>query len=131
MPELFGIDLPIWVLAILFLLSNKNATDFFKRILAIFGIIAKQDKEAEADERQYQRSRESEMFAVLKSIIDSGQIESKERDKILSNLAIALHKNTDMLSRQIDMLRTLAYNASVADEKLDEIRNHVMTRRLG
>jgi len=98
--------------------------------LSIFGIVAKQSSKAEQDERQYQRTRESEMFGVLKSIVDNAQQESKERDKVLNNLMIALNKNTDALSRQIDMIRLLAYNASVVDEKLGEISNRINTKRL-
>lgn len=131
MPELWGAPLPVWAIVIISLFLNPYFTNLVKRILSIFGIVAKQNLQAEADERQYQRNRESEMFAVLKSIIDNSQAESKERDKILSNLTMALHKNTDALARQIDMIRLLAYNASTVDEKLEEISNHIQTRRLG
>lgn len=138
MPELFGIDLPIWVLSILFLLSNKNATDFFKKILSILGIITKQDKEAEADERQYQRIRDSQILEVLRSLIEGNQAESRERDnvlkdqgRILSDLTVALHKNTDTVARLIDQMRIYGYNAAVVDERLTELKNHIQTKRLG
>lgn len=130
MPELFGVDLPIWLLAILFLLSNKDFMNFLKRILSVFGIVAKREKEAEIDERQWRRNRDDKMFDVLKSLIDGFQAESKERDKILSTLTAALHKNTDTLARQIDMIRLLAYNASTVDEKLQEISDNIQTRWL-
>jgi len=127
MPELWGAPLPVWAIVLLSLLLNRDFVGLLKRVLSIFGIVAKQSSEAEADERKYQRSRESEMFAVLKSIIDSGQQESKERDQILNKLTLALHKNTDTIARLIDQMRIYGYNAAVLAEKIEELHD---TRRL-
>lgn len=130
MPELLGLGLPVWAIIIVLLLTNQHFTRTLNKTLSLLGIVSAKSTESEIDERRYQRSRESEMFGVLKSIIDNSQQESKDRDKILSELTATLQKNTDALSRQIDMIRLLAYNASTVDEKLDGIYNHIQTRRL-
>jgi len=57
MPELLGIGLPIWALAILFLLSNKTFTDFIKRVLSPLGINLVKDKQAELEIEQWMRQR--------------------------------------------------------------------------
>jgi UDP-glucose 6-dehydrogenase len=133
MPELWGAPLPVWAIVIISLFLNPYFSNLARRILSVFGIVAKQN----ADERQYQRTRESEIFGVLKSLIEGNQAESKERDgvlkdqgKVLANLTMALHKNTDTVARLIDQIRILGYNAAVVDESLKEIKEHIETRRL-
>jgi hypothetical protein len=131
MPELWGAPLPVWAIIIIALLyNNPSFIKLLNKILSVLGIAIKEDKEAEATERQWRRNRDDKMFDVLKSLIDGFQMESKDRDKILSNLAMALHKNTDTVARLIDQVRILGYNAAVVDESLKEIKEHIETRRL-
>lgn len=116
---------PIWALLALLLLTNQHTLKFLDKVLSFFGIALTGGQKAESDERQWQRDREDRMFATFASLIESNRDENQKRIAELHNLTVELHKNTDALMRQIDMIRLLAYNAATVDEKLEVINDYM------
>lgn len=121
---------PVWAALAFLLFTNQHTLKFLDKIFSVFGIALSGSRQVESDEREWRRSREDKMFEVLSSLIEGYQRESQDRDKILSGLNLSLQKNTDVLARQIDMIRLLAYNAATVDEKMEEIHLHIQTQLL-
>lgn len=121
---------PIWAALAFLLLTNQHTLKLLDKIFSVFGIALSGSRQVESDEREWRRSREDKMFEVLSSLIEGYQAESKDRDKTLSGLTATLQKNTDVLARQIDMIRLLAYNSATVDEKLEEIHLDIQTQFL-
>lgn len=116
---------PVWALLALLLLTNQHTLNLLSKVLSFFGIALTSGRQSELNERQWQRNREDKMFATFASLIEDGRNESQKRDAELHSLVVELHRNTDALTRQIDMIRLLAYNAATVDEKLEQIHDYI------